>query len=256
MGKILFVFIALLFTQCATKRERSTVANYSHVDFTLDTLTLNDFLRNRAIPIAIYQQKDEGKRNGIPIIFSHGYGENKGGDYLYAYTYLTEYLASKGYTLVSVQHELPNDDLLAMTGVLKETRMPNWERGSQNIFYVLHEIKTKYPKLSYSKLVLIGHSNGGDMTALFVHLHPELVGKVITMDNRRMPLPRTEKPKIYTLRSNDHPADEQVLPTDLEVKIYAVRIEFTDINHNNMDNDATAVERKYLTNRILQYLEE
>ncbi|WP_312762757.1 alpha/beta hydrolase [Epilithonimonas sp.] len=232
--------------------KRSTVNEST--GFKLDILTYIDQSRNRKIPVAIYQPKNKKQLNNIPIIFSHGYGENKGGDYLYAYTYLTEFLVSKGYFVVSIQHELPTDELLAVTGNIKETRKPNWERGAQNIYFVLQEIKKNYPQLQYNELSLIGHSNGGDMTVLFAHKYPELANKIISMDNRRMELPRTAKPRIYSLRSNDYSADENVLPTDAEAKKYNIVIEFTDINHSNMDNDANEKDRKYLTEKILDYL--
>ncbi len=249
---ILFI-IGLSFIQCSVKK---SITNDKNLDFKLDTLTYLDQSRNRKIPVAIYQPKNKKNLNQIPIIFSHGYGENKGGDYLYAYTYLTEFLASKGYFVISIQHELPNDELLAMTGKLQETRRPNWERGVENIAFVLEEIKKEYPQLNYNQLTLIGHSNGGDMTVLFAHKYAELASKIISMDNRRMELPRTSKPKIFSLRSNDYPADENVLPTDEEAEKYSIVIEFSDINHNKMDNDANEKERKYLTGKILEYLKK
>ncbi|MBB5621242.1 hypothetical protein HDE69_002295 [Pedobacter cryoconitis] len=46
------------------------------------------------------------------------------------------------------------------------------------------------------------------MSMLFATQHPELVDKVISLDNRRMPFPRVSKPRIYSLRSSDQPADE------------------------------------------------
>ena len=173
-----------------------------------------------------------------------------------AYTYLTDFLASKGYFVVSIQHELRTDELLAMTGNLQESRRPNWERGTQNILFILKEIKRQYPQLNYNELALIGHSNGGDMSALFVHKYPELINKLITMDNRRMELPRTKKPKIFTLRSNDYPADENVLPAEKETKEYNIVIQPTNINHSNMDNDANEKEREFMTDKILEYLEK
>lgn len=223
-------------------------------DFKCDTFIYFDSSRNRKIPVAVYTPNHAVKSNKIPVIFSHGWGENKGGDY-FAYSYLTEFLASKGYFVVSIQHELPTDEMLAMDGNFQVTRKPNWERGSQNILFVVHKMKKDFPDLKYNKLTVIGHSNGGDMTALFTTKHPELVDKVITMDNRRMPLPRTRHPKIYTLRSNDYPADEGVLPTEGEQKKYGIMVDFTPVNHGNMDNDATPEERKYMTQKIIKYLE-
>lgn len=249
------IILCLTIVQCSISKKTNS-NDIQKFEFKVDTLTLNDQTRNRKIPVAIYQPKNENHLNKIPIIFSHGYGENKGGDYLYAYTYLTEFLASKGYFVVSIQHELPTDELLAMTGKLNETRRLNWESGVKNILFVLKEIEKIYPKLEYNKLTLIGHSNGGDMTALFANHYPELVSRIITMDNRRMKLPRTKKIKIFTLRSNDYPADENVLPTDEEAKEYNIVIQPTDINHSNMDNDANEKERKFMANKILEYLEK
>jgi len=255
MKNILIIILSLILIQCSTNNRVISSENEKK-EFKLDTLSLFDQNRNRKIPIAIYQPKDIKKANKIPIIFSHGYGENNGKDYLEAYNYLTEFLASKGYFVVSIQHELKTDELLAMTGKLQETRRPNWERGSQNIFYVLQKIKQDYPQLKYNELTLIGHSNGGDMTVLFAHKYPNLVSKIISMDNRRMELPRASKPKMFTLRSKDYPADENVLPNNEELKKYDITVQFTDINHSSMDNDANETEREYLKTKILEYLKK
>jgi predicted esterase len=233
---------------------RSITKEFLKSEIKLDTLTFFDRNRNRNIPIAIYQPKDKNKSNNIPILFSHGYGGNNGSDYLDGYTYLTEFLASQGYFVVSIQHELKSDEPLAMHGVLKETRMPSWERGVLNMQFVLQEIKKKYPELKFDELALIGHSQGGDMVALFAQKHPEIVKKIITMDNRRMKLPLLSKPIIFTLRSNDFPADEGVLPTNEEKEKYNITVQYTNINHSSMDNDASETERIYLQTKILEYL--
>lgn len=253
MRSILLIIFCLMLINCSSNQLRFSKSNEIK-EFKLDTLILLDKSRNREIPIAIYQPKEAKKSNKIPIIFSHGYGENNGMDYLIAYSYLTDFLVLKGYFVISIQHELKTDELLAMTGKLQETRRPNWERGSQNIFYVLQEIKKKYPELKYEELTLIGHSNGGDMTVLFAHKYPNLIHKIISLDNRRMELPRISIPRIYTLRSKDYPADHGVLPTEREIQKYNITVQFTEINHGNMDNDANEEERKYLTAKIFEYL--
>lgn len=93
MKKFLIILLGLLFTKCTVKHS-SGIMEEADRDFTLDTITYTDQDRNRNIPVAIYKPKDKAMANHIPIIFSHGYGENKGGDYL-KYSYLTESLASK-----------------------------------------------------------------------------------------------------------------------------------------------------------------
>jgi hypothetical protein len=83
------------------------------------------------------------------------------------------------------------------------------------------------------------------MAALFGNQHPNLVYKIITMDNRRMFLPRTSIPKIYSLRSNDYPADDGVLPTEEEQKKFHMTVQPTSINHSHMDNKGDDEEKKY-----------
>lgn len=257
MNKIYFkILICVLLVSCSnSKKINSQTANNTSL-FKLDSLELFDKSRNRKIPVALYYPKTDKKiYNQKVVIFSHGYGENKGGDNK-IYSYLTENLASKGYFVISIQHELPTDDLLPMDGELKVTRRPNWERGTENILFTLNEFKKTKPKLDFKHLALIGHSNGGDMTALFAVKYPKLVYKIITMDNRRMPLPRVRKPTIYTLRSKNYEADKEVLPTEEEQKKYGMTVQFTTINHSDMDNDATIEQRKTLNTFIEKYLSE
>ncbi len=166
MNKIYFqILVSLFLISCSNNKKSNFQTSNNHYPVKLDSIELFDKSRNRKIPVAVFQPKSNQKINNQQVvIFSHGYGENKGGDNM-IYSYLTESLASKGYFVISIQHELPTDDLLPMDGVLKVTRKPNWERGTDNILYVLNEFKTIKPELDFKHLTLIGHSNGGDMTA-------------------------------------------------------------------------------------------
>ena len=257
MNKFFILFLSLILTSCLTSKKATDIQTSTNAfNFKLDSLEMFDSSRNRKIPVAFYYPKTGSKiKNQQIIIFSHGYGQNQGGDKL-RYSYLTEYLAQKGFYVVSIQHELPTDELLPMEGNFQITRRPNWERGAENILFVLNKMKELKPNLDYKHLTIIGHSNGGDMAVLFAHEHPKLVYKVISMDNRRMPLPRVSKPKIYTLRSNDFPADDGVLPTLDEQKKYGIVIQQTQINHSSMDDDATITERKVMNDFIEKYLNE
>ncbi|MBT2619676.1 MULTISPECIES: alpha/beta hydrolase [Chryseobacterium] len=252
--KLFFLLPVILFLiNCSSKKIIDLKGPY---DVQLDTLKMYDKNRDRLIPVAFYKPKNKKKiSNQEVIIFNHGYGANQGGDYL-KYSYLTNQLASKGYFVVSIQHELPTDPLIPTDGKPQKVRMPFWERGTENILFVLNELKKSNPNLDYKHLTLMGHSNGGDMVALFGNKYPDLVYKIITMDNRRMYLPRAFHPKIYTLRSNDYPADEKVLPTIEEQKRYNIIVQNTSINHGKMDDKGNAEERKTLNNFIDKYLEE
>ena len=252
MIKILYLFIiGAISSQSIFSK---TVEDTSHYEFSLDTLKLFDHSRQREIPIAIYRPASEVPGKQKLVTFSHGYGQNKGGDYL-AYSYLTEFLATKGFFVVSIQHELATDSLLPLTGNPQIVRRPFWEQGADNILFVINELKLNNPDLDYEHITLIGHSNGGDMTALFPQNYPGVVEKIITLDNRRMALPRSKEVKVYSLRSSDQPADEGVLPTEKENKKYKMTIaKLSNTTHNEMDNNANKDQRIEIQKYVIEFL--
>ncbi|HRH47088.1 MAG TPA: alpha/beta hydrolase, partial [Pyrinomonadaceae bacterium] len=157
----------------------------------------------------------------------------------------------------SIQHELPTDELMPTSGIPQVVRRPFWERGSDNILFTINELKQKYPKLDYKNLTIMGHSNGGDISVLFVEKHPESVKKLITLDQRRMAFPRIKKPKIYSIRSSDQPADEGVLPTPNEQKKFDITIiKLANTIHNDMDDNANSEQRKEINDLIIKFLAE
>jgi predicted esterase len=251
---ILIIVIALL-TSCFPRKKAAD--NTISFDVSIDTLILVDQARQREIPLAVYKprhSKNTGKQE--IVIFSHGYGENKGGDYL-KYSYLTDFLASKGYFVVSIQHELSTDSLIPSAGMPQVVRWPFWERGADTILFVINELKRKHPELGFKHITLIGHSNGGDITALFPQKYPNIASKIITLDNRRMALPRTNKPKVYSLRSSDQPADEGVLPTEEEQKKFGITIiKLPNTLHNDMNDHATTPQRQEIRKYLLAFLAE
>ncbi len=220
-----------------------------------ELITWQDTGRARSIPVAVHHPL--GTTVGAPIVvFSHGYGENRPGSYL-AYGYLLEALAEAGWFVLSIQHELPTDPPLDFNGPARVVRMPNWERGATNIHFALQELRQVHPELDHGRISLLGHSNGGDMSVLFAHQHPDLIQKVITLDHRRMPMLRANKPHSYTLRSSDQPADPEVLPTETEAEHFGIRvILLKDTPHNNMDNDADPRQREEIIGHVLRFLHE
>lgn len=224
--------------------------------FRMNKVVYTDKARQREIPVALFYP-DTSKLKGLDVvIFSHGYGANQGGDYL-NYTYLTENLARHGYFVASIQHELPTDPLLPIKGNPQVDRLPHWQRGAENIAFVLAELKQHYPALNYKRLTVMGHSNGGDMSVLFAGQHKDIVHKVITLDQRRYAFPRVSKPAIYSLRSTDQPADSGVLPDVAEAARYRMTIiKLESTIHNDMDNDANESQRKEINDWILKFVSE
>lgn len=255
MKKILYILILVALTSCSTiYKQHDSNTNFA-VGF--DTLRLYDSARQREIPIAIYKpQTNENFKNMKIVIVSHGYGENRGGSYL-GYSFLTEYLASRGYFVVSIQHELPTDSLIPSTGIPQIVRRPFWDRGADNIYFVINTLKKTEPELDFTHITLIGHSNGGDMTALFPQKYPNIVDKIITFDNRRMLLPRTDRPRVYSLRSSDQPADDGILPTEEEKEKYKmIIIKLPNTIHNDMSNNGTKEQQKEIINYVVSFLNE
>ncbi len=251
---LLLLLIGLLTSCSSNKNIQTAQTTDGKADVKVNLLNLFDKSRNRVIPIAIYTPK--GKANKHVVIVSHGYGENKGGAYL-GYSYLTENLAKRRYFVVSIQHELPTDSLIPMSGIPQVVRKPFWDRGADNILFVIQSLKKSNPELDFKHITLIGHSNGGDMTALFPQKYPNIVAKIITLDNRRMALPRTNKPKVYSIRSSDQPADLGVLPTDEEQKKFNIKIiKLPNTIHNDMSNQANNEQRKEINDYVLSFLIE
>jgi pimeloyl-ACP methyl ester carboxylesterase len=219
-----------------------------------DTLTLFDTSRQRPIPVAVYRPADT-PIEGLPVIvFSHGHNENRSGTYL-LYRWLLKPLATDGHVVVSVQHEQPGDPPLPMRGDLRVARLPFWEQGVANLVHVLRELPRHYPGISLDRPVLMGHSHGGDISLLFATRHPERLSKVISLDNRRFPLPRTASPRVYSVRSCDQPADPGVLPTDEERERYGITIVFpAGIGHNDMGSRGTEAQQAEVLRLVRGFL--
>lgn len=250
------LLLCILLSACLANKKTATLPlSNQRSEIRLDSLNLFDQSRKRTIPVALYLPKISSKiRSQKVVIFSHGYAENTSGANK-GYSYLTENLAANGYFVASIQHELLTDSLLPSTGNPQITRRSNWERGAENILFVINELKKSHPELDFKHLILIGHSNGGDMTMLFAGKHPELADKVISLDNRRMAFPRIKQPKIYSLRSSDQVADAGVLPTKEEQKKYRITIiNLKSTIHNDMGNHANEAQRKEINDYILSFL--
>lgn len=108
-------------------------------------------------------------------------------------------------------------------------------KGSGKYSFTIQEFKKLKPQLNWNDFILIGHSNGGDMTMLFATRYPQLINKAISMDHRRMIMPRTRNPRLYTLRGCDYDADSGVLPTEKEQEQFRMKVVKLDgITHSNM----------------------
>lgn len=99
----------------------NVIAQTQKPDFKVKTDSLNwfDKARNRQVPVTLYLPFSDKKivKQKV-IIFSHGYYQNMPGGNRQV-SYLTEKLASQGYFVASIQHELPTDDLIPQPAFLR-----------------------------------------------------------------------------------------------------------------------------------------
>lgn len=228
------IFIVLCLTGCASHNlgapDRSTASPSAS--------TLFDAARSRPIPILLYGGTVSGHRKPLAII-SHGYGGHNG-----AYSFLAADLVARGYLVASIEHvERPGDPAMVNNGNLAVLRRPVWQVGADSIGFVISEMARKRLSDPSRGTLSIGHSNGGDMTMLFAKEHPEQVSVAISFDNRRMPLPRTKRPKVCSLRSSDQVADAGVLPSPAEQAALDMSIISVPVEYNDMWDGASA-ERK------------
>jgi dienelactone hydrolase len=216
-----------------------------------DTSRVMDASRHRAIPLVTYAPLGTGPKSTLKVaLLNHGYGGTNT-----AYSFVAKNLVAHGYYVVSLQQDLPTDAPMPTTGIPAVVRRPYWERGVQNMLLVLQTLRRTHPELDYRHLLLMGHSNGGDMAALFAQEHPRLVDRVLTFDNRRMPLPRTRRPRVLSLRSSDQPADAGVLPTPAEqAKAGMTIVQLPATVHNDMWDGATAAQQQEMNALISKFL--
>lgn len=78
---------------------------------------------------------------------------------------------------------------------------------------------------------------------------------VITLDNRRVPMPRSASPRVFSIRSVDQPADPNVLPSDEEQKRYNIRIVKVNTTHNDMGGMGTDAQKKEINRLINDFLD-
>jgi pimeloyl-ACP methyl ester carboxylesterase len=221
----------------------------------LNAEVIFDAARDRSIPLDISYPVDVepcSSSSKCPVaLLSAGYGVSH-----LEYQFLSKQLNQLGYLVVAVGHELPGDPPLSVSGNLYETRSENWMRGAQTLDYLRNQLMTRFESYDFNRVLLIGHSNGGDISAWLANENKAYVRRVITLDHRRVPLPRNEGIQVLSLRASDFPADEGVLPSSSEQEQYGMCVvTIPNAKHNDiadfgpawLKEKINAVVRRYLT---------
>jgi predicted esterase len=205
------------------------------------TLTFFDILRSeRPVSVDVAVRRDRqmeatAEMIELPVvILSHGNTVKHT-----EYSFLANTFAARGYLVISIQHDLETDDpMVTKAGEEYVGRRPQYNRGIFNILFAIDEVKKVYPNADYRKLTMVGHSNGGDISMYFAERHPDLVKKVVTLDNLRVPFVTSGKIRILSFRSKDpvFKADPGVVPDDETCKKAGITVVKTEFQHNDLSD--------------------
>src|ERR1700726_1106413 len=204
-----------------------------------ETLTFYDASRDNrpvAVDIAVRRDKEMQANAGLiklPVaILNHGNTVK-----FTEYSFLANVFAARGYISVSIQHDLPTDPpMVTKVGELYVGRQPQYLRGVANIKFAVEEMQKVQPNADYGRLTVVGHSAGADISMYFAKLHPELVKKVVTLDNLRVPFITDGRFKILSFRSKDpvFKADPGVIPSEEVCEKAGITVVRTGFQHNDM----------------------
>ena len=175
------------------------------------------------------------------------------------YSFLTNAFAARGYMVVSIQHDLETDDpMVTKVGEEYVGRRMQYNRGIFNIMFAIENLKKAYPNADYRHLTLIGHSNGGDISMYFAKLHPELVKKVVTLDNLRVPFLTDGKIKILSFRSKDpvFKTDPGVVPDPDTCAKAGITVVQTDFQHTWLSDRGPDNVKESIQSKVQAFLDE
>lgn len=215
---------------------------------------LRDDSRQRDIPVEI--RFPEATRHcspsrPCPVAFvSPGYGLAHTD-----YRFVSDTLVGLGYLVVSIQSVLPGDPKAPNTGNMIADRTPMWTLGADNLVYAKSTLSELYPAYDWAHLVLVGHSNGGDLSALALKRDPSFASVLVTLDNRRYPLPAGDKIRVLSIRGSDFEADPGVLPSSGSTRSASLCVlEIPESRHNDMNDAGPAALKQRIAAILVEFL--
>jgi len=226
-----------------------------------ETLTFHDPARDNrpvAVDVAVRWDKEMQANAGmlrLPVaILNHGNTVK-----FTEYSFLANVFAARGYMAVSIQHDLPTDPpMVTKVGELYVGRQPQYLRGVANIKFAVEEMEKVQPNADYDHLTVVGHSAGADISMYFAKLHPELIKKVVTLDNLRVPFITDGRFKILSFRSRD-PAfktDPGVLPSEEVCEKAGITVVRTGFQHNDMRDTGPDEAKASIQGMVDKFLDD
>lgn len=220
-----------------------------------EQMVLHDGSRNRDVPVQLaisrraeLKSKFFGRKPRVAIV-NHGNTVKHS-----EYTFIGDVLATQGYLVASIQHDLPGDPPLSMQGFPFLGRLPSYQRGEKNILFTIGELQKIYPNLDFQTVALIGHSQGGDIAMDVAGNHPELVTQVVTLDNIRVPLLMSRKARILSLRSGNFNPDPGVVPSDDVCEEAGIDVVKTEFQHDHLSDRGPDVVKEKVREVLARFL--
>ena len=182
-------------------------------------------------------------------ILSPGYGLS-GSDY----SFVTNHLNGMGYLVVALQDSAGGVILDRNAPVSPQVQVMA-RAASRSISTVIGEAAVRYPQFAWQHLLLVGHSLGGDSSAQFAADNPNRVSSLISLDSRRVALPRSAGIHVLTIRASDTTADLGVLPNEEERSRYGTCVVHIDgSRHNDMQDAGSEQLKVRITSAIDTFL--
>jgi hypothetical protein len=223
-----------------------------------DRLPWFDAARSRSVPVDLYVRRDKeiaayAGMGALPVaIVNHGntVGSNE-------YSFLCNMLAARGFLVASIQHDLPTDPPLSMKGYPYVGRLPAYERGAANIDFVLGELRRAEPIGDYEHLLLVGHSNGGDISVFYAAAHADTVAKVVTLDNLRMPL-EFVRSRLLSFRSSGgaFKPDQGVVPSEADRDKEGIDVVETGAPHTDLSDRGPEELKEKISSALTDFLDK
>ena len=226
-------------------------------DIRRESLALHDASRNRDVPVELaISRRAELKAMFFGIkprvaIVNHGNTVKNT-----EYSFVGDVLATQGYLVAAIQHDLPGDPPLSMQGFPFVGRLPSYKRAEKNIMFAIDEIKKVYPDPDFQTVTLFGHSQGGDIAMYFAGQHPDLVTKVVTLDNIRVPILMSGKARILSLRSNNFKADPGVVPDPQTADDAGIEVVHTEFQHDHFRDSGPDTVKVKVQEVLARFLSE
>ena len=226
-----------------------------------ETLTFYDASRdNRPVQVDVAIRRDKEMQANAGMITLPVAILNHGNTVKFTeYSFLANVFAARGYISISIQHDLPTDPpMVTKVGELYVGRQPQYLRGVANIRFAVAEMQKVQPNADYDHLTVVGHSAGADISMYFAKLHPELVKKVVTLDNLRVPFMTDGRFKILTFRSKDpqFKTDPGVIPTEEICEKAGITVVRTEFQHNDMRDTGPDTAKESIQGMLDKFLED